>query len=404
MEMTVALGEAVAHSELGSRLEELAMRRSAGDAAAVLTASVAPQSAGSSLLLRTRFRTAPAAGLLPGHPHCVLWLRDELAFGAGAVPQPTGRSTVEPFVAVVWDGPAYVARLIAGGTNGMEADVRCLRRAVAEHVARNTGAAASLPERAVRVVFVLQAVRAALSALQKAKQQRGRGGPVDGDAVAVAVAASRGMVVTPEGLDAAHMHLYVTCDLEVNETASVGETSELLVSMTRTIAERRYKQAPEALAVLTRIRVGRMAAAQLQQHNQARGLDATAAPGGGEVESSDAETHSLADAPAAATAAFAAAAGQAANDEPHAARRFLAETWWAQLQMVPGVSSKKALAIVSAYPSPQALVLRYRDPRLTTAEKEHLLEDIIEPGRKNFKISSCIYRAFTTVNPEEKIG
>jgi hypothetical protein len=105
-----------------------------------------------------------------------------------------GHETVEPFAAVFWDGSTYVENLKGFGTDGIESFVRSARK--------------SLPQ-ATRLLFIVQgAAQYIAEQLKKADAARRRG---KSDVSAV---------LTQDGLDAANMHLYVTCELEIRDTVS----------------------------------------------------------------------------------------------------------------------------------------------------------------------------------------
>lgn len=110
---------------------------------------------------------------------------------------------------------------------------------------------------------------------------------------------------------------------------SPAATAEYVVGLTRAIAEWPYKRDASALACVVKVRT---------------------------------------------TGTATAAAVAAAAPPPDGMKKPVTAVWLGQLQMIPGVSDKRAAAIAGRYPSFRALMDAYRDPRLPQAAKELLLE------------------------------
>lgn len=79
-------------------------------------------------------------------------------------------------------------------------------------------------------------------------------------------------------------------------------------------------------------------------------------------------------------------------------------TWLAMLQVLPNMSLSRARNVQAVYPTFRSLVDVYRDPSITTAVKERLLETILEKGRRQTALSKAVYRFLTTYNPDDLIG
>lgn len=79
-------------------------------------------------------------------------------------------------------------------------------------------------------------------------------------------------------------------------------------------------------------------------------------------------------------------------------------TWLAMLQVLPGMSLARARNIQARYPTLRSLVDVYRDPSKSIAEKERLLETIMEKNRRQPTLSKAVYRFLTTYNPDDFIG
>ncbi len=73
--------------------------------------------------------------------------------------------------------------------------------------------------------------------------------------------------------------------------------------------------------------------------------------------------------------------------------------FYAQLQMIRGISAEKALRIVAKYPSAASLLRAYADPCLTTEERRDLLADVISPGRKERALSARVYDYYACEDP-----
>jgi hypothetical protein len=181
---------------------------------------------------------------------------------------------------------------------------------------------------------------------------------------------------------------------------STADTVEYLQGLTRAIAEYPYRMQPNALAVVTKVKVQRTVGGS--------SASAVSAAAGGDDDDDDGVGESAA-AGAGAGSAGRRGAGKRVDDDRLVVSTYeknLTETWMAQLQMIPGVSAVKAAAIVARYPTLRSLVDQYRDPALPQALKEGLLEDAMldRSGKKMGKLSRDVYRLFTTRNPEELIG
>lgn len=134
--------------------------------------------------------------------------------------------------------------------------------------------------------------------------------------------------------------------MQANSTATI----EYLMRVTKAVAEAPYKATPSALAAVVKVRV------------------------------------------------------------PHAPSsstlRPLATTWNAMLQMVPGISAKKAAAITARYPTLRSLLAVYRDACLSEADKARVLEDAEYAATKKrmTKLSADVYTFLTRRDAAAVIG
>lgn len=286
----------------------------------------------------------------------------------------TNDVTVEPFVVVVHEGEYFVKLLIDEGTDGVEAQLSALR--------------ARVPP-VTRVVYVIVGAR---KAIERGQTKTARAG---GDRML--------HTLTPDGFDAALMHLYVTSELEVKEVVSEAAAVEYLVGLTRAIAEMPYKMQPSSLAVVTKVRVNRVVAMPASFDPAAGGAPqrgASIAAYGYDEDS----------APPIGSAAPVASSSAVAGDDAWVMRKSTkkntTETWCAMLQMIPGISETKASAIVAVYPTLRSLVNIYRDPAVSEKDKERLLEEIqfASTGRRMGKVSRDVYKFFTSRDPDQLIG
>ena len=76
----------------------------------------------------------------------------------------------------------------------------------------------------------------------------------------------------------------------------------------------------------------------------------------------------------------------------------LANAWLRQLMQVPGVSETRAQAIVRAYPSFHALTQAYADPTKSDAQKEALLENVMDSRTKQAVLSRRVYRFYASTD------
>jgi hypothetical protein len=256
-----------------------------------------------------------------------------------------GALSREPFCVRLWPDDAFLAALVAGGTDGVEAALARERRA--------------LPPGA-RVTYLLLGARAATVAWAAARQREAA------EHAAGRRAAPPRPLVTAEALDYAALFLYVSTELEFKEAAGEREAAEYVLALTRAVARFPYELADSALGCVTKIK--------------ASGSAPGGGGGGGEGD------------------------GGGDGGGGGRAKKTPRDVWFAQLQMVPGVSAAKARAIVQRYPSFRALSDTYRSSALTTAQKQGLLEDIEGSGRKQGKLSRDLFRLFTTTDPDEVIG
>jgi hypothetical protein len=155
-----------------------------------------------------------------------------------------------------------------------------------------------------------------------------------------------------------------------------------VTSLTRAIADMPYRMDPSALACVVKVRVPNRSAAAAAA--------SAAAAGSANAEGDDNGDEG----------SYAAGPGPAKKP-----KKGPQDTWWSQLQMLPRVSAAVASNIVRAYPTMRSLMDAYRDPAVTDAAKEHLLDDVLDGGkRKATKLSREIWRFFTTRDPATIIG
>lgn len=144
---------------------------------------------------------------------------------------------------------------------------------------------------------------------------------------------------------------------------NIGETVVFLQDYTRAVAEFPYHMQPSALAVITKKHSIRAVSKQVA----ADGLD---------------------------------------KDAVRLAE--VSHTWLSVLAVMPGMSEKRAKNVVARFPTMRSLVDAYRNPAITTAQKERLLERILGEGEarasKQTALSIRFFRFLTTYNPDELIG
>lgn len=186
------------------------------------------------------------------------------------------------------------------------------------------------------------------------------------------------------------------------------KTREYLVGLTRAIAEQPYRMQPSALAVVSKKKVNVKAAAAASA--AAAGAAAGAASDAGEHASDDDDDGDDGAASSSAGGGKRKATGSSSVSSgggTRTSKKSRTETWFAQLQMVPGVSAARASAIVAKYPTLRSLVNVYRDPSVPVVTKETLLEDVdIRLGKKTklTKLSKEIFIFFTTLDPTVVLG
>mmetsp|Transcript_8122 Transcript_8122/g.10073 ORF Transcript_8122/g.10073 Transcript_8122/m.10073 type:complete len:80 (-) Transcript_8122:167-406(-) len=74
------------------------------------------------------------------------------------------------------------------------------------------------------------------------------------------------------------------------------------------------------------------------------------------------------------------------------------------LQMIPGVSEKKAVNLIRHYPSLRSLIDEYENQSLTEEEKELVLQGCFSSTTTEKMLSKRIYNFFTADDPNEIIG
>lgn len=79
------------------------------------------------------------------------------------------------------------------------------------------------------------------------------------------------------------------------------------------------------------------------------------------------------------------------------------DTWYRMLCCIPQMSPDRASALVQHYPSIRSLWLAYQDESTTKTEKEHLIADLLEPGRCLANLSTQIFEIMTSTNPAKWI-
>ena len=147
---------------------------------------------------------------------------------------------------------------------------------------------------------------------------------------------------TEEEVEQMRVWLYVHEQCEIVLTRNASETADYLAGMTRVLSEQPYRHERTALGCV----------------QKERAQSGVAAKGGDEGVK-------------------------------------LANTWLRQLMQVPGVSETRAQAIVRAYPSFHALAQAYGDPTMSDAQKEALLENVMDGHTKQTVISRRVYRLYT---------
>ena len=75
--------------------------------------------------------------------------------------------------------------------------------------------------------------------------------------------------------------------------------------------------------------------------------------------------------------------------------------WAHQLINISSISEKKALKIISKFPSMSLLMEYYQDPKVSLKEKRSIFATVFE--RKEKRLSEKIYTVYTSINPDEII-
>lgn len=69
------------------------------------------------------------------------------------------------------------------------------------------------------------------------------------------------------------------------------------------------------------------------------------------------------------------------------------------LQVIPGVSRARAEVLTRHYPTCQRLITALNDEKVPAAERELMLQDKLDPGKKCKKLAKQLYKVFTCKDP-----
>lgn len=192
-----------------------------------------------------------------------------------------------------------------------------------------------------RLTFIIVGLRHAMKLYMDRYRRRAEKGDLQGM-----------LSLSQDSINSLNTHLYTATEVEIKTYEGVSDVAEYVVRCTQAIGEMPYRMQPSALACVTKVRVG--------ANSDHKGDDG---------------------------------------------KKTTTGTWWAMLQMIPGVSEKKASKITDHYPTYRSLMEAYRNPAIPVPQKEVLLENVMGAGQPRLtKMSKDIYTFFTTTDPMQLIG
>eukprot|EP01138_Halocafeteria_seosinensis_P013424 gb/GECG01013710.1/.p1 GENE.gb/GECG01013710.1/~~gb/GECG01013710.1/.p1 ORF type:complete len:411 (+),score=48.79 gb/GECG01013710.1/:1-1233(+) len=300
-------------------------------------------------------RWVPSVGNgVGGSPYVFRFLRQMCTWVEGkTLTLDTEDPLLDPLVVVVWEASEFCSRLEKNGIKSVLEFLDDLRSSVDE---------------VSEIIVLLQGVSSYLARKGREKKKSNDRNRMSEDRITEIT-----------------VKLHVTRNVTVRKTANQAESAEALVSLARAASEKPYRMSPAALAVAQRTKAT-FDAGFLEYLCSYYSIpnptqSSSSKPRGNKRSRPNGSTKS--------------------EDHQRLVRSDLA-VWYAQLQMIPGVSTTKALNIVKHYPSFRSLMEAYGKLE-SDKQRQEMLQSIINPPKRHFELSRKICEFFNCDNPFTRI-